>query len=91
MPTPSETDQIQAIRDLLREGRVNEADKQLDEMAEKIRQEAERIKRETPPPSPKTLAQLEHDFKATVTDLLGNNPRLTALIIEIEGQTEKAE
>jgi len=91
MPEPSETDQIQAVRDLLREGRVNEADKQLNELQERIREEAERIKRETPPPGPKTLAQLEHAFKATVTDLLGNNPRLTALVIEIEGKAEKAE
>jgi len=91
MPTPSETDQIQAVRDLLREGRPNEADKQLNELQERLREEAERIKRETPPPGPKTLAQLEHDFKATVTDLLGNNPRLTALVVEIEGKAEKAE
>lgn len=89
MPTPSETDQLQAIRDLLREGRTTEADKQLDDLQEHLRQEAERIKRETPPPGPKTLAQLEHDFKATVTDILGNPPRLTALVVEIEGKTEK--
>src|SRR5262245_5992518 len=86
--TPTETEQLQAIRDLLREGRATEADKQLNEMQERLRQEAERIKRETPTPGPKTLAQLEHDFKTTVTDLLGNNPRLTALVVEIEGRAE---
>jgi len=91
MPTPSETDQLQAIRDLLREGRVNEADKQINDLQEHIRQEAERIKRETPPPGPKTLAQLEHAFKATVADILGNPPRLAALVVEIEGKAEKAE
>jgi len=91
MPTPNETDQLQAIRDLLREGRTTEADKQLDELQEYLRQEAERIKRETPPPGPKSLAQLEHEFKATVTDLLGNNPRLAALVIEIEGKQKEAE
>ena len=91
MATPTESEKLQAVRDLLREGRTTEADKKLDELQEQIRQEAERIKRETPPPSPKTLAQLEHDFKTTVTDLLGNNPRLTALVVEIEGHAEKAE
>src|SRR5262245_4121396 len=50
MAEPTETDQLQAIRDLLREGRTTEADKQLNDIQEKIRQEAERIKRETPPP-----------------------------------------
>jgi len=91
MPTPTETEKLQAVRDLLREGRTTEADKKLDEIQEQLRQEAERIKRETPPPGPKSLAQLEHDFKTTVTDLLGNNPRLTALVVEIEGKAEKAE
>ena len=91
MATPTESEQLQAVRDLLREGRTTEADKQLNEIQERLREEAERIKRETPPPGPKTLAQLEHDFKATVTDLLGNNPRLTALIVELEGKAEKAE
>src|SRR5262245_53239791 len=86
MPDDKEINELQAVRDLLREGRATEADKQLNEIQEKLRQEAERIKRETPPPGPRTLAQLEHDFKATVTDLLGNNPRLSALIVEIKGQ-----
>jgi len=91
MPEQKEIDQLQAIRDLLREGRTTEADKQIDTLQEKIRQEEERRKRETPPPGPKTIAQLESEFKATVTDLLGNNPRLLALVTEIEGKAEKAE
>jgi len=91
MPEAKEIDRLQAIRDLLREGRTTEADKQIDTLQEQIRQEEERRKRETPPPGPKTLAQLESEFKATVTDLLGNNPRLLALVTEIEGKAEKAE
>src|SRR5262249_99215 len=51
MPEVTETDQLQSIRDLLREGRVNEADKQINDLQEKIRQEAERKKREMPPPA----------------------------------------
>jgi len=91
MPEAKEIDRLQATRDLLREGRTTEADKQIDTLQEQIRQEEERRKRETPPPGPKTLAQLESEFKATVTDLLGNNPRLLALVTEIEGKAEKAE
>ena len=91
MPEEKITDELTAVRDLLREGRTTEADRALDAIQEKIRLEAERIKRETPPPGPKTLAQLESDFKKTVTDLLGNNPRLTALLVEIEGKQLPAE
>lgn len=91
MPDPNVTDELTAVRDLLREGRTTEADKALNAIQEQLRLEAERLKRETPPPGPKTLAQLESDFKATVTDLLGNNPRLSALLVEIEGKAKPAE
>jgi hypothetical protein len=91
MPEEKITDELTAVRDLLREGRTTEADKAIDAIQEQIRLEEERRKRELPPPSPKTLAQLESDFKKTVTDLLGNNPRLTALLYEIEGKSKAAE
>lgn len=84
-------DRLTAVRDLLREGRTTEADRALDAIQEEIRQEAERRKREEPPPTPKSLLQLESDFKKTVTDILGNNPRLTALLVEIEGKQLPAE
>jgi hypothetical protein len=84
-------DELMAVRDLLREGRVNEADRQLDELQRRAREEEERRKREMPPPTPKSLAQLEGDFNRTVTDLLGNNPRLAAILTEIEGKTKAAE
>jgi hypothetical protein len=89
MADPTMTDELLAIRDLLREGRVNEADRQLDEMQRKIREEEERRKRELPPPTPKTLAELNLAFEQTVTDLLGNNPRLTSLLTEIEGKQKE--
>jgi hypothetical protein len=91
MPEVTESDQLQAIRDLLREGRTTEADKQLDALQEKIREEAERRKRELPPPSKRTLAELQIDFADTVTDLLGNPPRLLNLVEEIKGSQPKAE
>jgi len=91
MAEVTESDQILAIRDLLREGRVNEADKQLNEMAEKIRQEMERKKREMPPPAKRTLAELQIDFADQVCDLLGNPPRLTNLIEEIKAEQPQPE
>ena len=91
MPEEKVTDELTAVRDLLREGRVTEADKALNAIQEQIRLEVERRKRDLPPPSPKTLLELESDFKKTVTDLLGNNPRLLALLTEIEGKQLPAE
>lgn len=91
MPEVTETDQLQSIRDLLREGRVNEADKQINDLQEKIRQEAERKKREMPPPAKRTLAELQIDFADTVTDLLGNPPRLLNLIEEIKAEQPQPE
>jgi hypothetical protein len=86
MPEVTDTDQLQAIRDLLREGRVNEADKQLDTIQERMRQEAERQKSMKPPPAKRTLAQLQIDFAQQVTDLLGNPPRLLNLVEEIKAE-----
>ena len=85
------TVELTAVRDLLREGRTTEADRALDAIQEQIRIEEERLKREQPPPSPKTLPELESEFQKTVTDLLGNNPRLSALLVEIEGKRPKME
>jgi hypothetical protein len=60
-------------------------------MAEKIRQEAERIKRETPPPSPRTAAELLGALLSEVVHFLGNQPRMTALVEEYSAQVKKAE
>ena len=91
MPDEKEIDQLQSIRDLLREGRVNEADKQIDTLQERIRQEEERKKRELPPPAKRTLAELQIDFADVVTDLLGNPPRLLNLIAEIKAEQPQPE
>jgi hypothetical protein len=91
MPEPTITDKLDAVRRLLREGRTTEADRDLDTLEKYIHDEEERRKMEIPPPGPKTLAQLEHQFKVTVTDLLGNPPRLLALLVEIEGKSKEEE
>lgn len=91
MPEEKITDELTAVRDLLREGRTTEADRALNAIQEQIRLAEEQRKRDMPPPGPKSLVQLESDFKKTVTDLLGNNPRLTALLVELEGKQQPAE
>ena len=91
MPEQSETEQIQAIRDLLREGRVNEADRQLDEMAEKIRQEIERKKREAPPPKPRGEKKLLSALLAEIVHFLGDKPRQLAIVTEYQAEIEKPE
>ena len=90
MPDPA-IDELQKIRDLLREGRTTEADRQLDEAQRKIVEELERRKREMPPPTPRTLWELEQDFKLTLCEQLGNPPRLTAILVEIVGKSQKPE
>jgi hypothetical protein len=91
MADPNVTDELTAVRDLLREGRTTEADKALNAIQEQIRLEEERRKRDLPPPAKRTLAQLQMDFAHEVTALLGNHPRLLNLLVEIEGQQKAAE
>jgi hypothetical protein len=76
---------------LLREGRTTEADREIDTLEKKIRDEEEQRKLSIPPPGPQTLAQLEMAFKTTLADMLGNPPRLLALIVEIQGKTKEEE
>lgn len=90
MADPNVTDELTKVRDLLREGRTTEADRALDAIQEEIRQEEERRKRELPPPTPKTLAELSSAFARETCAVLGNPPRLFALLTEIEGK-QKAE
>jgi hypothetical protein len=91
MPEATESELLQAVRDLLREGRTTEADRALNAIQEQIRLDEEKRKRDIPPPTPQTIAELESAFKKTVTDLLGNNPRLSALLVELEGKSKAAE
>lgn len=91
MPDATITDKIDAVRVLLREGRTTEADRELDTIEQDIRNEEERRKMEIPPPGPLTREQLVMKFYETVTDILGNPPRLLALIVEIKGKDKEEE
>lgn len=90
MPDPNVTDNLTKVRDLLREGRTTEADRALDAIQEEIRQAEEQRKRDLPPPTPKTLAELASAFNTEVCAVLGNPPRLSALLVELEGKQKEA-
>jgi hypothetical protein len=89
MPEPTVIETINSIRMLLRENRATEADKDLDALAKKINDELEARKLEVPPPGPLTLKELTLKFYDTLADILGNPPRLLALIVEIKGKQEE--
>jgi hypothetical protein len=86
MPEEKITKKLDDIRTLLREGRTTEADQQIAALDVQIKQQEEAEKLKYPPPGPRTFPQLQMDFYAEVTDLLGNNPRLLALLTEMQGE-----
>lgn len=91
MPDPNVTEELTKVRDLLREGRTTEADRAIDAIQEEVRQAEEQRKRDLPPPTPKTLAELNTAFNEEVCARLGNPPRLFALLVEMEGKQKAAE
>jgi nitroimidazol reductase NimA-like FMN-containing flavoprotein (pyridoxamine 5'-phosphate oxidase superfamily) len=85
------TDTLEEWKSLLREGRVQEVDNQIEALRVKtLADEAEAAKKK-PPPEPRTLKQLQIDFADTVTDILGNPPRLISLLVELRGELLKPE
>lgn len=88
MPEPTTIEKLDAVRMLLREGRVTEADVAIDTLEKGIRDEEARRILETPPPGPLSRAELIMKFYETVADILGNPPRLLALIVEIKGKSD---
>lgn len=91
MAEPNVKDELTKVRDLLREGRATEADRALDAIQEELRQAEEQRKRDMPPPTPQTLGELLGAFNSEVCARLGNPPRLSALLTEIEGKQKAAE
>lgn len=91
MPEPTTIEKLDAVRMLLREGRTTEADRELDTIEQAIRNEEEARKMAIPPPGPLTRAQLVMKFYETLTDILGNPPRLLNLLVEIKGKDDDEE
>lgn len=80
---------LEAWKVLLREGRVQEADNQINAAEEGLKQAELAAKMQTPAGAPPTDADLELAFKSEVCSLFGNSPRLYAILIEIRGRAEK--
>ena len=68
-------------------GRIEEAADQSPPRCFVVDHEEEARKLSVPPPGPLTLKELTLKFYETVADLLGNPPRLLALIVEIKGKS----
>lgn len=91
MPEPTTIEKLDAVRILLREGRTTEADVAIDTLEKYIRDEEARRILEIPPPGPLTREELVMKFYETVTDILGNPPRLLNLLVEIKGKSDDEE
>lgn len=83
------TNTLESWKTLLREGRVTEVDKQIEELrVETLRIEAEAAKK-APPPAPQSEAEVILALFDTLCDLHGNPPRVSALLTELHGYHEK--
>lgn len=80
---------LEALQHLLREGRVQEADNQLAVLDEQLKRAELEAQMQKPAGQPPTDEQLELAFKTELTAALGNPPRLFALLVEIRGRAEK--
>jgi hypothetical protein len=77
--------QLRDITRLLREGRPTEADRQLDTMATELERKASEELMKQPAPGPKTPEELTAAVNDEVSRLLGNPPKLSALLTELKG------
>jgi hypothetical protein len=84
MPGPNST-QLRDLSRLLREGRPTEADRVLDAMARELDADEQAAKLVAEAKDPKTEQELELAFKQQLCAILGNHPKLTAILVELEG------
>lgn len=82
---------LEALQHLLREGRVQEADNQLAVLDEQLKRAELEAQMAKPAGQPPTDDELALAFQGEVCALLGNPPRLFALLVEIRGRAEKKE
>jgi hypothetical protein len=78
-------------KSLLREGRVQECDNQINAAEEGLKRAELEAKMSKPAGEPPTDEELELAFKTELCALQGNPPRLLALLVEIRGRAEKTE
>lgn len=80
---------LEALQHLLREGRVQEADNQLAVLDEQVKRAELEAQMAKPAGEPPTDDELELAFKTEACAVLGNPPRLFAILVEIRGRAEK--
>lgn len=80
---------LEAWKHLLREGRVQEADNQINAAEEGLKRAELEAQMAKPAGEPPTDDELELAFKTELTAALGNPPRLFAILVEIRGRAEK--
>lgn len=74
--------ELQTFAELLREGRVQEADNRAVELQKKIVADVAAAKAAAPPPTPATAAELLTAILDQLHNLTGNSPKLDALLVE---------
>lgn len=89
MPT-LQPEQLDAVRQLLKEGRPTEADKALDALETDLKTQAANELASKPAPGPKTLAELQSAWRHAVSNALGVNPKVEGALTELEGAIERA-
>lgn len=83
------TDKLEELKSLLREGRVTEADNQIEELRVKLLADEAEAAKKKPPPKPQTEEELTLAIFDEISALLGNPPRLDALLVELHGYHKK--
>lgn len=89
MPTLN-PEQLEAVQQLLKEGRPTEADKMLDSLATDLKNQAAQELASKPAPGPKTIAELQSAWRHAVSNALGVNPKVEGALTELEGAIERA-
>jgi hypothetical protein len=81
--------QLRDIQRLLREGRPTEADNQIEAIALDLDRKAEEERMSKPAPGPRSAEELTLALYEAIAAHLGNPPKITALIVELQGTQEK--
>lgn len=89
MATEITSETLEALQHLLREGRVQEADNQLATLDEQLKRAELEARMAQPAGEPPSNSQLLLAFQAEVCALLGNPPRLSAIVVEIRGRAKQ--
>lgn len=89
MATEITSETLEALQHLLREGRVQEADNQLATLDEAVKRAELEARMAKPAGEPPTDAELLAAFFTEVCALLGNPPKLSAILTEMSGRAKK--